>query len=192
LFELGLEQIGILSPSTIETTTIEDRFDGIFQAYAERNSIVNRDLCTNIKSTLLVPEATSEQDVEVISKFLKKHPKITVLFAFEYHIAILAKRAIENLGWKVPGDISILCFDEPGNNLSGFTFTHLKQDEVQNASLALTRLLEMTDRDWCYRKEFVSASLVEGNSTCTLLVGKEMDRNTNYIVPKMGMEEKSL
>ncbi|MDQ0200264.1 GntR family transcriptional regulator [Neobacillus ginsengisoli] len=169
LFELGHEQIGVLSPRTIETTTIKDRFDGIFQAYAERNSMVNRDFwCTKLKSTLSVPGETLEQDVEVITKYLKKHPEITALFALEYHIALLAKRAIENLGRRVPEDISILCFDEPGNTLTGFIFTHLKQEEDQIGSMALTRLLEMVDGEWSYIKEYVPASLVKGNSTCSL------------------------
>lgn len=180
LFELGHEKIGVLSPKTIETTTIEDRFDGIFQAYAERNSVVNRDLwCTKIKSTLPVPGATPEQDVEVITKFLKKHPEITALFALEYHIAVLAKRAMEKLGLRVPEDISILCFDEPGNNITDFIFTHLKQEEEQIGSMAINRLLEMVDGEWSFIKEYVPASLVKGNSTAALICRKSPINHEN-------------
>lgn len=169
LFELGHKQIGVLSPITIDTTTIEDRFDGIFQAYAERNSRVNRELwCTNLKSTLPIPGATIEQDVEVITKHLEKHPEITAIFALEYNIAVLAKRVVESTGRRVPDDISILCFDEPENTLFGFTFTHLRQKEKQIGSKALTRLLDMANGEWSITKEYIPASLIKGNSTCSL------------------------
>lgn len=170
LFELGHEQIGVLSPRTIETTTIEERFDGIVQAYAERNTMVNRELwCTEIRSTLPIPEATHEQDIEVIKNHLKKHPNITALFALEYSIAVLAKRGVEESGLCVPDDISILCFDEPKNNITGWTFTHLEQKEEEIGNMAITRLLEMINGECPVRKEHFPASLVKGNSTCTVL-----------------------
>jgi GntR family transcriptional regulator, arabinose operon transcriptional repressor len=131
--------------------------------------MVNRELwCTNIKSTLPIPEATIEQDAEVITKFLEQHPEITAIFALEYNIALLAKRIVENMGHCVPDDISILCFDEPENPSTGFTFTHLKKEEKQIGSKAVTRLLEMAEGEWSITKEYLPASLVKGNSTCIL------------------------
>ncbi|WP_230130029.1 GntR family transcriptional regulator [Bacillus sp. CECT 9360] len=167
LFELGHDQIGVLSPRTIETTTIEDRFDGIVEAYAERNAMVNRELwCTEIKSTLPLPEATSEQDIELIKKYLKKNPHVTALFALEYQIAELAKRAAQQIGLRVPEDISILCFDEPEHRLSSWTFTHLQQKEKEIGQLAVSKLLEMVNGEKEIEKVYLPADLIVGNSTC--------------------------
>ncbi|MBO9129433.1 GntR family transcriptional regulator [Bacillus sp. 165] len=169
LFELDHQQIGILSPTRVETTTIEDRFDGIVQAYAERNVMVNRQLwCKEIKSTLPFPEATPEQDIEIIKNHLQKYPDITALFALEYKIAVLAKRAVEQAGMRVPEDVSILCFDELKNSVTDWTFTHLKQEEDKIGERAVTRLLDMVNGECSSKKEYYPARLVEGHSTCRI------------------------
>nr|WP_257000319.1 GntR family transcriptional regulator [Neobacillus jeddahensis] len=166
LFSLGHEHIGVLSPRTIETTTIEDRFNGVVQAYAERNSRVNHELwCTEIKSTLPHPEATAEQDIDIIKQYLMKNPEISALFAFEYQIAILVHRAAEQLGLQVPDDLSILCFDEPEKSVCDWTFTHLRQAANEIGKTAVTRLLEMINGESTIKKVSFPATLVEGNST---------------------------
>ncbi|MFJ5621643.1 GntR family transcriptional regulator [Peribacillus loiseleuriae] len=169
LFGLGHEQIGVLSPQTIEMTTIEDRFNGIVQAYAERNTMVNRDLwCTEIKSTSPFPEATAKQDIQLIKQHLEQQPGISAIFALEYSIAVMAKRAAEQIGLRVPEDLSILCFDEPENSLSGWTFTHLQQGEREMGRTAITRLLDMMNGERSIKKVYFPATLVEGNSTCPI------------------------
>ncbi|TCP30835.1 DNA-binding LacI/PurR family transcriptional regulator [Scopulibacillus darangshiensis] len=170
LFDLGHEQIGVLSPRAMETTTIEERFGGIVQAYAERNVIANRELwCTEIKSTLPSPKATIEEDIETIIRHLKKKPKITALFTLEYNIALLAKRAVKQLGLRVPEDMSILCFDGPENDMMGWNFTRLQQDEDTMGRVAITRLLDMNDGKFSIKKERFSAALIEGDSTLRLI-----------------------
>ncbi|KWW18689.1 hypothetical protein AS888_06900 [Peribacillus simplex] len=167
LFDLGHEHIGVLSPTTIATTTIEDRFAGIVQAFSERNVRVNRELWfTEIKSTLPTPEATCEQDIELIKTYLKAHTDITALFTIEYNIAKLAQKAIEQMGLRIPEDISILCFDEPENNWDSLTFTHLQQKAKTIGETAVRRLLEMINGDCSIEKVEFPACLVKGNSTC--------------------------
>lgn len=166
-FDLGHEHIGVLSPTTIGTTTIEDRFAGIVQAFSERNVRVNRELwCTEIRSTLPIPEATCEEDIELIKTYLKTHTDITALFTIEYKIAMLAQRAVEQIGLRIPEDISILCFDEPDNSWDSWTFTHLQQKEKTIGETAVRRLLEMINGSCSIEKVEFPACLVEGNSTC--------------------------
>ncbi|MDN4522873.1 GntR family transcriptional regulator [Fictibacillus fluitans] len=172
LFQLGHEHIGVLGPSIIETTTIVDRFSGILQAYEEQNKIVNRQLwCSDLKKSLPIAfskDVTPDQDIEMIKSHIKKHPEMTALFALEHNIAVLAKRAAEQLGLRVPEDMSILCFDAYDNNLSGWEFTHLRQNEKKMGKLAMNRLVEMMNGNRTIKKEFLDAQLIEGNSTCSI------------------------
>ncbi len=169
LFELGHEYVGVLGPATAETTTVVDRFNGILRAYEEKNRIVNRQLwCSDLKKSLpssISKDIKPEHDVEIIKKHLQKHPEITAIFALEYNIAVLAKRAAEELGLRVPGNLSILCFDAYDNNLSGWEFTHLRQNEKEMGRLALNRLLEMMNGSSSIKKEFLDVELIEGDST---------------------------
>ncbi|MES9760179.1 GntR family transcriptional regulator [Priestia megaterium] len=166
LFSLGHQEIGVISPNTIQTTTIEDRFNGIVKAYSEREVAVNPNLwCTDIKSTLPSKSGTPEQDIEVIKEFLKKNSHITALFTLEYHIAILAKRAVEKLGLYVPKDISILCFDELESDFNGWAFTHLRQKEELIGQTAIKRLMNMINGECTVQKDYFSAELIVANST---------------------------
>ncbi|MFD2922999.1 GntR family transcriptional regulator [Halobacillus naozhouensis] len=166
LLDLGHEHIGVLIPENFETTTIEDRLNGIVNAFAEKKGIVNRDLwCSDIKSTLPTPLATKEEDIKVITQHLKNNPHITALFALEYNIAVLAKIAIQQLGFRVPEDISIICFDSPEWNDLQMDFTHLKQNEQELGQLAVKRLLDMHNGEFTIKKDRISAKLITGSST---------------------------
>lgn len=165
LLDLGHENIGILIPKDNGTTTIEDRIKGIVEAIADRKMIVNHDLwCSEIKSPYLTHEDT-KKDIEVIKNHIKNNPEITALFALEYNIAVLAKQAVEQLGLKIPEDISILCFDSPPRNALEWNFTHLQQNEEEIGQLALSNLLEMYNGNFSIDDIRVSAHLVEGNTT---------------------------
>ncbi|MGG1575598.1 GntR family transcriptional regulator [Fictibacillus sp. NRS-1165] len=173
LFSLGHENIGVLSPAS-DTTTVVDRFTGILRAYEDQNKIVNRQLwCKELRNSIPSPLETRtkpEQDIETIKKHLIQHPEMTALFAIEHNIAVLAKRAAEQLGLRVPEDLSILCFDAHDNNLSGWEFTHLRQNEKEMGRLAVTRLLEMINGHSSIKREFLDVTLVEGDSTSPLNV----------------------
>lgn len=170
LFDLGHENIGVLIPKDNDTTAIYDRINGIIEAFAEKKIVVNRELwCSDIKS----PHPTDgdlKKDIETIKNHLKENPEITALFALEYNIALLAKRAVEQLNLRVPEDISILCFDSPPRNTLESNFTHIEQDEEVIGRLAISKLIEMQKGDFTIEDIHVPAKLVIGDST------KKLDR----------------
>ncbi|QGH35981.1 GntR family transcriptional regulator [Gracilibacillus salitolerans] len=166
LFDIGHKHIAVLMPSNYETTTIEDRIAGIVHAYAEKNVKVDKSLWhADIHSTLPYPLASKEEDIESIKKHIQKHPEITAIFALEYNIALLAKKAIEELNMKVPEDISIICFDSPPQNDLELNFTHLKQNEKELGKKTIKRLMDMYNGDPHIIKDEISATLVEGKTT---------------------------
>lgn len=104
---------------------------------------------------------TPEHDIDIIKNHLKKHPEMTALFAIEHNIAVLAKRAADQLGLRVPEDLSILCFDAHDNNLSGWEFTHLRQNEREMGRLAMNRLVEMMNGNLEIKKNFWMPNLLK-------------------------------
>ena len=169
LFELGHRQIGLLSPPPIDTTAIEERIDGFIDAHVENGVAINQSLwITDITSTL--PNAFTEEnirgDIEKIKAFLQEHQEITALFAVEYNIALLAKKAIEELGMRIPEDISIICFDGPNFPLQDvFTFTHLQQQEKEMGKKAVEFLMQMMEGETPALRHLLEAKLIIGDST---------------------------
>lgn len=176
LFKLGHKNIGVISPNEMGTTTLQDRFSGIVEAYAEKELIVNKNLwCTNINSTLAEPKSTQEEDIKEIEQYITNNPSLTALFAFEYNIARLVHQAVNNLGLHVPKDISIICFDEPALNIESWKFTRLVQNEEEIGELAITYLMDMINGDDTIKQKKLSASLIVGDSTASVF--EKMDKN---------------
>ncbi|WP_066192159.1 MULTISPECIES: GntR family transcriptional regulator [Gracilibacillus] len=166
LFDLGHEQIGILIPEDYEITTIKERLNGIVSAFAENKVSVNRAYwCDTIKRI----SATEKRDIALMKQYLEENPDLTALMALEYKIAVLAKIAVEQLGKKVPENISILSFDSPTVTSSQWRFTHLKQNESEIGRRALQMLLYMQEHGLGSDKEQVKATFQEGNSTRSLI-----------------------
>ncbi len=166
LFQLGHEHIAILMPSNYKTTSIEDRITGIVQAYAENNLIVDRQLWySEIHSTLPYPLSAKSEDVERIKHHIQCHPKITAIFALEYNIALLAKKAVEELYLQVPNDISIICFDSTPFNDMESNFTHLKQNEQKLGKMTTKRLIDMVNGNRKIENDYIDATLIKGITT---------------------------
>lgn len=166
LFELGHQHISVLIPSNYKTTSLEDRITGILDAYAENNLMVDKELwLSEIYGTPPSPLISNNGDIERIKKHIQNHPNITAFFALEYHIALLAKKAIEELGLHVPNDISIICFDSPSSNDIEFDFTYLKQNEKEIAEKALLRLIDMYNGNVQVHNDQIGAKLIAGSTT---------------------------
>ncbi|HEY0827362.1 MAG TPA: GntR family transcriptional regulator [Bacilli bacterium] len=176
LLDLGHKQIGFLMPPPSDTTAIEDRIEGFIQAHAEKGVIVDRGLWINdITCTLpnSFKQPNIEKDIQKIKQHLQQNPGITAIFAVEYNIAVIAKVALDQLGLKVPEDISILCFDSPSSKLGNYSFTHLLQDQEYMGVKALENVLKLQSGETLPNKIFLQAKLVLGESTARIKVNKK-------------------
>ncbi|MBB6732437.1 GntR family transcriptional regulator [Cohnella sp. CBP 2801] len=167
LFGLGHKHIALLTPPPTDTTAVEDRIEGFVQAHAEKGIVVDRELwIEDILSTL--PMAYTEEnkgkDIDKIARHLQEHPEITAIFAMEYNIALLANRAAQQLGRKVPEDLSIVCFDCPEGS-EAFPFTHLRQKQEEMGRLAYESVLKLREGQSVPGKITLDAELVVGRST---------------------------
>ncbi|MCJ7842466.1 GntR family transcriptional regulator [Lederbergia sp. NSJ-179] len=169
LFELGHEHISLISPPPVDTTAIEERIEGFIEAHDEAGIAVDKALwATDLTSTL--PNAFTQEniseDIKKIKTHLQSQPQITALFVVEYNLALIAKKAIEELGWNIPEDISIISFDSPEFPLQdGYLFTHLKQQEKEIGRKAIENILKMKDHSSVSSKQLLDAELIVGKST---------------------------
>ncbi|SDN90894.1 GntR family transcriptional regulator [Alkalicoccus daliensis] len=172
LFDMNHRQIAIFSPPYKDTSAIEDRVEGFIQAYAERGILVNTDLwLAEFKSTFPIPKYEKkelEKDIELIKSHLSKYPEITAVFAMEYNIAVLAKEAAIEMGYRIPEDLSIICFDNPNNIIGRPEFTHIKQHIDKMAEKAISGIIARIKGEEFPIKTTLEAKLIENNSVIFL------------------------
>lgn len=172
LLELGHRAISILSPPPNNTSTIENRIEGFLESYADHGLVADKSIwMTDLICTLPSNNGLEHirEDMDRVKQLLLENPQITCLFAIEYNIAILAHQAIREIGKKVPEDISILCFDGPGNFIGEHYLTHIRQSEEQMGSTAFDMLQKnMEDSERVAGEIFIDAALIKGTSTAPI------------------------
>lgn len=175
LLDLGHTNVLLLSPGPHNTVSVEERIEGFFEAFTERNLLIDHslildDLTTNLPG--VSQRESYERDVARIAEVLRQRPDVTGVMALEYNLAVAARTAAERTGLSVPGDLSILCFDHPPWTLNTEPlFTHLRQDEEKMGRLAVEILLDLTKGDKARdngvgtRRVHLPVELVQGTTT---------------------------
>jgi GntR family transcriptional regulator, arabinose operon transcriptional repressor len=167
LLDLGHTRISLVTPPA-STTTLADRSEGFVRSHAERGVGIDQSLwCNEIVSTMprMGTEENIAADVGRIRSLVKRNPDITCFFATEYNIALIIRQALNELGRRIPEDVSILCFDGPRNHVGTPLFTHLRQRETEMGAIATRLLLRQIGGEKVTEKIFLEAELVEGIST---------------------------
>ncbi len=118
LLDLGHRNIGFFSGEPLYVSTVEDRMYGFMKAFSDYGLPFSEDC--------FCPPLESINDIDMVTRFLEEHPEITAVFTSEFEIALLVKNAVENMGRKIPQDISIITFDSPQYSSD---FTYIKQNE---------------------------------------------------------------
>ncbi|MBR3345446.1 MAG: LacI family DNA-binding transcriptional regulator [Solobacterium sp.] len=102
---------------------------------------------------------------ESTQKLLKKNPKITAIFAIGDTIAIGAMRAIKDMGYSVPDDISIIGYD--GIESSRYTIprlTTIRQDTEALAKKGVEDILLRINYNHPSSNELIAFHMIEGES----------------------------
>lgn len=132
LFELGHEQIAWISPKVAPSCPLEYRQNGFLESCIDHNIVPRRELWYNEILSVRPQQNTPEniqRDIDRLAEHLTAYPEITAVFASEYNVAWLVKRAAQSIGLNVPQDLSIICFDLPDSFSQFREFTHVQQDE---------------------------------------------------------------
>ncbi|MDR2402825.1 MAG: GntR family transcriptional regulator [Spirochaetaceae bacterium] len=171
LFRLGHRNIAFYSGPVSHTSTIEDRQNGFIRAFM--NFGIHHDpalFCLNLTSIWRFPFYAHDRvalDVRLVREHLSVHPEVSAAFVTEYTMTAIVKTAAEELGRRIPEDLSILSFDAPATIVGVPPFTHLYQDEYsigkQSVEL-LHRIINGTDPA-SLKDVLVPARLIIGTST---------------------------
>lgn len=166
----GHTKIAMITAPTKEATTLGERYDGFVDAQKSYGiKFDRRYLLDSIYSTLpsTDPTETISTEVSRISAFLKEQKEVTAVFATEYGIATMVKRACHEAGIRIPEDISLVCFDGPSGPEDEIFFTHIRQNESEIGDMAVNILISQINNDskqQSIKQQSVPAILVEGIS----------------------------
>lgn len=167
LFSLGHERLGLIS-SDSEVSTVRDRRAGFVAAHAHHH--VPHDPANEFRATRsTVPGsyATPDDDVRALTGYLAERRDLQGVVVTEYHLAVLVLEAARELGIRMPEDLSIVCFDHPGQffDRGRFEFTHIEQDEAAMGHTAFELALDLTRDGSRVERVALDTRLVVGEST---------------------------
>lgn len=167
LLELGHRRIGLIT-SASRVSTVQDRRNGYVLAHAAAG--VPHDVADEFQAVYSVaPGATTsaEDDIARLTEWVESRPDLTAYLVSEHRIALLLRRACRALGRDVPGDVSVVCFDQPDARLddSVFVFTHVAQPQRLMGAQAIDELFAQLDDPGAVTKHALPARLVPGAST---------------------------
>ena len=107
LFELGHRKIAVIKGQEFSTDTTV-RWEAINEAMQKRGLVVDDRLVAQLEGDIGTPEI----GYTAAKKILAQGRPFTALFAFNDISAIGAIRALEEVGLRVPKDVSVLGFDD--------------------------------------------------------------------------------
>jgi DNA-binding LacI/PurR family transcriptional regulator len=123
LLHLGHRNIAFYSGPIEYISTVEARRSGFIKVFAD-NGIV-------LDPAFVCPDISTDGGLEAVKNHLSEHPEITAAFASEFSIAMIVKRASQNMGRSIPEDFSLITVDSPIYMPDNLVFTYLQQNEYE-------------------------------------------------------------
>lgn len=169
LFSLGHKCIGLIS-SAPTTSAITERERGYMKAYAMTKYRLSQDyLFFDIKSSMPgchVPEVI-RRDVECMKRYYQENPNVTAVLCIDFDTMKVCEAAANELGLRIPEDLSLVCFDAPDDGLTYHEYTHIRQAELEIGERAVRMLLDVIRGDREPKYLLVPTELCIGNSTAS-------------------------
>lgn len=138
LYELGHRRIAVLKGQEFSSDT-EERFETIMKSARAREIPIGRRLRQQLEGDLPSPEV----GYAATRKLIATGEKFTALFAFNDVSAIGAIRALEESGFRVPEDVSVIGFDDIyGAAFHNPALTTIRQPLFEMGRLAAKTVLE--------------------------------------------------
>jgi LacI family transcriptional regulator len=159
LIHKGMRKIGLIT--TVDYVSVGKlRTEGYLHALQQNNIILDEKLILKIED---IDNCTSE-----IEKFIKEN-EVDSVFAVNELFAVTAIKSINQIGKKVPEDISVIGFtDGIISKYSTPSITTVSQNGIsmgQKAAKLLIDRLENEEEDEFYTTEIIETHLVEREST---------------------------
>ncbi|ADB33695.1 transcriptional regulator, LacI family [Kribbella flavida DSM 17836] len=140
LLALGHREIVFAGPAFSDVGVVHQRYQGFRAAYAEAG-------LTWIERIVTVETTTHGSGRDLGLRLMQSHPEATAVFATADILAIGIMEGLAEAGCSVPGDVSVLGFDDL--DLSRYVtpkLTTIAQDIPQKAAIAVRLLLAAVER----------------------------------------------
>lgn|GEM_PF-671919 len=114
LLDAGHRHICVLTFPPSDTSTIQDRIHGYVQALTEAGIPVDYSLhyvLSTLDDVNNPPWDLQPRVVEDFVDFLQAHADVTAVYATNAFLGLVAWRAIQRLGLRIPDDMSLICVD---------------------------------------------------------------------------------
>ncbi|WP_164508221.1 GntR family transcriptional regulator [Lapidilactobacillus wuchangensis] len=162
--------IGIITYRSITNSSLEKRINAFREAYANDSiSLTDSNIARVVDSYYLNPDIStgSNSDVANIKRYiLKKKP--TCLVVLDSYLGMLTKKAIDDLGLKIPQDISLFGFDS--NKIENYApeYTFLSQSEQELGKESVSLLIESLNQTVKQKRILIPANIQECHSVSFL------------------------
>jgi GntR family transcriptional regulator, arabinose operon transcriptional repressor len=138
LWKLGHRNIAICSDTPASTVTVDDRISGYMKALVEKGALINPAMILNDFDS----ELPFEDPEHPFYKFVKSR-MATAYIVLNSPFGVRLWTITQKLGLSVPGDLSIVTFDNPGEMPDERSlFTHIDQSESHIGAKAGQLILE--------------------------------------------------
>ena len=168
---LGHEEIAFIQGQVFSSDS-EDRWKAITEAAADLRIRIRPELTVRIDSTVSTPEV----GFPVTKELLARKQRFTALFAYNDISAIGAIWALREAGLHVPGDVSIVGFDDiPGAAFADPGLTTVRQPLVRMGEIAAQTLVSRIEEREGYVPEIaIEPELVVRDSTASVAQPRSM------------------
>ena len=160
LLSLGHRRIAVFGSNPVAGDSLAMRFQGFCESFHEHGLVFYQ---PDYRETRFSYDA----GYETARSFFSENPQVTALFAMSDTVAVGAIRALNDLGKKVPEEISVVGFD--GIDISRYTvprLTTVEQPVEEIARRSVNLLLDMMENNASPRHILVTAEFRKRESVC--------------------------
>lgn len=158
LVENGHRKIGVIG-GALDSEISSTRYEGFISA------LISAGVHFDFEKSYEIAKYSFEGGALAAKRLISKNPEITAVFAMSDAMAIGACRAFEDLGYKIPQDISVVGFD--GLTISDYfcpRLTTIRQVEEELASEGLNVLLDSIEKKAPCCHKIVPFEFIKGES----------------------------
>lgn len=161
LLEEGHEKICFVSQAPLETSSVEERFNGYRDTMLEHKILTNEDLwMIDLDSLVENIEETREKEkkvMEAIENYVENHPQVTAFFTVDLQTGVLVYRVLQKKNLRK----EIVFFDGVEEGYEFHTYcTHVMQGQYLMGAMAVKNLCRLIKGDEVELRKYVPYSII--------------------------------
>ncbi|MFC4600964.1 GntR family transcriptional regulator [Cohnella hongkongensis] len=140
LWELGHREIAICSDSPLQTVTVQERIEGYIAALKDKGALINP---AHMITGFELARSLKRPEGHPLFRYIRNR-MATAYISLNGRLGVHIYQMARQAGLDVPGDVSIVSFDDPTSIVEEFSiFTHINQFEREMGVKAAGKLLEV-------------------------------------------------